>query len=84
MSENELQALKARLLALEDAFVLLLRMMHGVDSPDDVIGIFFRNLDLQVARRFPGNLPDVLPGKAKERAAYANALKEIKDSFGAH
>ena len=81
---SELDLLKTRVLALEDAFALLLRTMHGVDDPADVVGIFLRNLDSQVGSRFPANNPDTLPGQAEKRAAYANALKEIKDSFRAH
>ena len=84
MSEKELQLLNARMLALQDAFTLFVRTVRDVPDPANVIGVFVRNLNRQVARRFPANIPDAIPGQAEKRAAYSNALKEIKDSLGAH
>ena len=80
---SELDILKIRMLALEDAFGLFVRELRTLPGSTDVVGVFVRNLDSQVSRRFPANIPDTLPGQAEKRAAYANALKEIKDSLRA-
>ena len=78
MTEQELRDIKIRLLAFEDFCDILMRV-----SPvtPEVAGIIIRNLDAQIRRRFPANIPDGIPGQAEKRAAYADAIKDIKKRF---
>ena len=79
MSGEQLRDLQTRLLALDDFCDILMRV-----SPvtPEVAGIIIRNLDAQIRRRFPANIPDGIPGQAEKRAAYTDAIKNFKKRLG--
>ena len=79
MTEQKLRDIQIRLLAFEDFCDILIRV-----SPvtPEVAGVIIRNLDTQIGRRFPANIPDGIPGQAEKRAAYTDAIENIKDRLG--
>ena len=79
MSEEQLRDLQTRLLALDDFCDILMRV-----SPvtPEVAGIIIRNLDAQIRRRFPANIPDAIPGQVEKRATYTDAIKNLKKRLG--